>query len=134
MTLSSTKLSVLVEFLPLLRFSYFDSCLSFLAKDCQGKECRSVTLVNTSRELGNLLTGLHTVPAAVTYSRPEWCSARALSGAFYFFQCLCYQRQPLLFGPWGFCFLPITLFELKKKITEIQSHKDFCDQCYRLEG
>ena len=134
MTLSSTKLSVLVEFLPLLRFSYFDSCLSFLAKDCQGKECRSVTLVNTSRELGNLLTGLHTVPAAVTYSRPEWCSARALSGAFYFFQHLCYQRQPLLFGPWGFCFLPITLFELKKKITEIQFHKDFCDQCYRLEG
>lgn len=115
MILSSTKLSVLVEFLPLLRFSYFVSGLSFLAKDCQGKEWRLVTLINTSRELGNLVTGLHTVLAAVTYSRPRWCSARALCGAFHFFQCLCYQRQSLLFGPCGFCFLPITLLELKKK-------------------
>lgn len=80
MTLSSTELSVLVEFLPLLRFPCFVSCLSFLAKDCQGKELRLVTLVNTSRELGSLVTGLHTVLAAVTWSRPQWCSARSVWG------------------------------------------------------
>ena len=115
MTLSSTELSVLLEFLPLLlSFSYFFFFLSFLAKDCQGKKLHLVTLVSTSRELENLVASLQTVVATVTYNGLLWCSGLFLCGAF-FLPALAPSISHFCLGSVVFCFLPITLLELKKK-------------------
>lgn len=120
MTLSSTELSVVLEFLPLLlSFSYlFFFFLSFLAKDCQGKELHLVTLVSTSRELDNLGASLQTVVATVTYNGLLCCRGLFLCGAF-FLPAVAPSISHFCLGPVVFCFLPITLLELRKKITEI---------------
>lgn len=73
-----------------------------------------VTLVNTSRELENLVTGLQTVLAAVAYNRLVWCGALFFCGAL-FLPALATSISHFCSGLVVFCFLPITLLELKKK-------------------
>lgn len=73
-----------------------------------------VTLVNTSRELENLVTGFQTVVATVTYNRLVCCSALFFCGAL-FLPALATSISHFCSGLVVFCFLPITLLELKKK-------------------
>lgn len=73
-----------------------------------------VILVNTSRELGNLAARLQIVLVRVTYNRLLWGSGLLLCGAL-FLTALATSISHFCLGPVVFCFLPITLLELKKK-------------------
>lgn len=83
-----------------------------------------VTLIGTSRGLESRVASLQRVRGTVPQSRLLWSGGPCFRASIYYSTL---SAPQCCVGTAVFCFLSITLLEFKRKITEIQFHKDLSD-------